>query len=178
MGARLSPEGRVVQLYRSAILFASVLVSHSLPASTLHGIEETADISVGISDGRHYVQPGDVLVYRIRVQNAGPDDAMAFVSDTLPAGLEAGFWDCVEASPGATCASGNGASLFDTAFLPAGGHVEYEYFTAVGAGPHMAPIANAVTAFGHLELIDPQANNIASDTPADIVVLFRAGFDP
>lgn len=162
----------------SAILCASVLVSHALPAGAMQGIEETADISVSISDGRQHVQPGDFLVYLIRVHNAGPDDATAYVSDTLPAALTSGSWDCVDASVGATCSFGDGQSLFDIAFLPAGGHVEYEFVTFVGPGPHMGPIANSVGAFGHLELIDPLANNTATDTPADIVVLFRADFDP
>ena len=160
----------------SAILFVSMLVSHVPQAIAMQGIEETADISVSVSDGRQYVQVGDELVYRIHVHNAGPDDALVFVSDFLPIGLGPAFWDCTEMSPGATCASGEGQVLVDMAFVPAGGHVDYEYFASVDAGPHTAPIANTVEAFGHLELIDPLHNNIGTDT--DIVVLFRADFDP
>ena len=147
-------------------------------ATDQNQIMETADISLTVSDGRQYVRVGDFLDYVIEVQNAGPDDVHAFVSDVLPDGLESGSWECLDASPGATCSSGSGLHLVDPVFLPAGGHIAYVYSATVGTGPHTQSIANTAVAFGHLELIDPPFNNIATDSPPDIVVLFRADFDP
>jgi uncharacterized repeat protein (TIGR01451 family) len=139
-------------------------------------IMESADISVSVSDGRQYVQVGNELDYLILVRNAGPDDAQVFVSDTLPAGLDSAFWEC-SASAGATCSPGSGTFLSDLAFLPAGGQITYVYSARIGPANYTAPIANTAAAFGHLELVDPQGNNFGTDTPADIVVLFRNGFD-
>ena len=141
------------------------------------GVSVQADIAISIDDGRAYVQVGDTLDYLITVAHiAGTGVASVTVSDILPAELDDGAWTCVPAG-GASCAGGSGNVLTDAALLPPGGTATYVYSATVlaeGAGV----IANGATATVGGSTSDPNpANNAAVDTPADIVVVFRDGFD-
>lgn len=146
---------------------------------SLAGVGESveADIAITIDDGRAYVQVGETLDYVIMVTHAaGTGAASVDVSDILPAELDEGAWTCVPTG-GAACSGGSGNVLSDTAILPPGGIATYVYSATVlaeGSGV----IANGATAIAGGGKPDPNpANNTAVDTPADIVVIFRDGFD-
>ena len=141
------------------------------------GTTPQVDISLSITDNRHFVQVGDTLNYVITVTNAsGPATATATVGDVLPASLTAASWTCVPTGA-ATCANGSGNVLSDVATLPAGTHVTYVYSATVQASASET-IANSATATVSAGVIDPNtANNTAIDTPVDVVVIFKDGFD-
>jgi uncharacterized repeat protein (TIGR01451 family) len=67
-----------------------------------------ADMSITKSGSSDPVEPGTNLTYTIAVQNAGPSDAAANVSDTLPTGTTfvsfsaPGGWSCTTPAVGAT----------------------------------------------------------------------------
>lgn len=133
------------------------------------------DVAVTITDNRQYVRVGESLSYVIRVTNpAGSATATVAVSDVLPSELSGGAWTCV-GTGGATCASGSGNTLSDNATVPGGGEAAYVYSATVQPTSPDGIISNTVTvtAAG-----DPNtANNSASDTPEDIIVLFKNGFE-
>ncbi|MEO5561353.1 MAG: ExeM/NucH family extracellular endonuclease, partial [Dokdonella sp.] len=141
------------------------------------GTTPQVDIALSITDNRHVVQLGDTLNYVITVTNAsGPGTATATVGDALPASLTAGSWTCVPTGA-ATCANGSGNVLSDVATLPAGTHVTYVYSATVQPSASET-IANSATATVAAGVIDPNtANNTAVDTPVDVVVIFKDGFD-
>ncbi len=139
------------------------------------GTPAPADIAISIDDGREYVQVGDTLEYIITVSHvAGTGTANATVTDILPPELDEGAWTCVPAG-GASCSGGSGNVLSDVALLPPGSTASYVYSAIVlveGGGV----IANGATVDAGAKDANP-ANDSAVDTPADIVVVFRDGFD-
>jgi uncharacterized repeat protein (TIGR01451 family) len=142
-----------------------------------NGTPAEADVSLTITDGRQFVQVGDTLNYVITVTNAtGPGVATVTVGDALPASLSGGTWICTP-SGAATCANGSGNVLSDVATLPGSTHVTYVY-TATVQSSASELIANSATATVGSGVVDPNpANNSAADTPADVIVIFKDGFD-
>jgi uncharacterized repeat protein (TIGR01451 family) len=137
-------------------------------------VSDQPDIAVTIDDGREYVQVGDTLDYTIRLSNPGISSATVDVSSVLPPTLSGAAWMCVP-SGGASCTQGSGNTLSDMAGMPAGSAVTYVYSATVQPGGSDGVIAGSAsgTSGG-----DPNpANNSASDTPPDIIVTFRDGFD-
>jgi len=143
-----------------------------------NGTAAQADVALTITDDREFVQIGETLNYVITVSNAsGPQTATVMVSDILPAELTDGAWTCVPTGA-ATCADGTGDTLSDSASLPAGTSAIYVYSATVLAAGSGDLIANSASAAVTGGAVDPNpANNTASDTPADVVVVFRDGFD-
>jgi uncharacterized repeat protein (TIGR01451 family) len=143
-----------------------------------NGTTPQADIAISISDEREFVQVGDTLDYLIVVSNtSGPATASVTVGDALPAELAGGQWVCV-ASGAATCADGVGNILSDVAVLPAGTSATYVYSATVQPGSATELVANSASASVAAGVLDPNlANNSASDAPADIIVLFKDGFE-
>lgn len=134
-----------------------------------------ADVAVTITDNRQFVRVGDSLNYIITVTNSGsPLSATATVTDALPSELGSGSWVCIPFG-GASCASGSGNTLTDTATLPSNSQVAYVYSATVLPGSLDELITNTVTA---TSAGDPNtANNTATDTPEDIIVIFKNGFE-
>lgn len=134
-----------------------------------------ADVAVTITDNRQFVRVGDSLNYIITVTNSGsPLSATATVSDALPSELGGGSWVCIPFG-GASCASGSGNTLNDTATLPSNSQVAYVYSATVLPGSGDDVITNTVTV---TSAGDPNtANNTATDTPEDIIVIFKDGFE-
>lgn len=162
-----------------------ITVTSSAPGSgtiTLSGTGTApqVDIAVTIDDGREFVQVGDLVNYTIEVSNTGgPDQATATVQvvDAPPSSLEGIGWSCVPTGA-AICVSGLGEVLNANATLPAGTHVTYVFTAMVVSDPPAGVIANQVTVQNEAGSTDPNpANNAATDTPADTVVIFRDGFD-
>lgn len=146
-------------------------------ASDVNTVLQPADVTVSISDNREFVQMGESLNYTIVVSNPGGAQtatASAAVSNVLPGELSGGSWTCTPTGT-ASCAGGSGNTLSDTATLPAGSQVTYVYSATVQPGSLDEIITNTVTvsAAG-----DPNpANNSATDTPQDRIVVFRNGFE-
>lgn len=133
------------------------------------------DVALTITDNRQFVRVGDSLNYIITVSNAaGPGTTTANVSDALPSELGSGSWICIPFG-GATCAAGTGNTLTDTATLPINSQVAYVYSATVLPGSADDVISNTATATA---AGDPNpANNTASDTPEDLIVIFKDGFE-
>ncbi|WP_386066036.1 beta strand repeat-containing protein [Tahibacter sp. UC22_41] len=130
------------------------------------------DVAVTMTDNRQFVRVGESLSYAITVSNGGGNLTTAVVNDPLPAVLGSGSWTCVPTG-GATCASGTGNTLNDTATLPAASQVSYVYSATVLPGSPDDRIVNTVTA---TVSGDPNtANNTATDN--DVIVLFKNGFE-
>lgn len=142
-------------------------------ASDTDTLTTSADVRVTLTDGRNYVQVGDSLNYTIEVSNAGPSNAQASVTDTLPALLAGGSWVC-SGTAGVTCANGTGNVLSDNATVPSGGKATYVYSaTVASAGTEL--LDNTASA-SLISGTDPTpANNSATDH--DIVVIFKNGFE-
>ncbi len=142
------------------------------------GSSPQADVALSITDGREFVRVGETLNYVITVSNAsGPAAATANVSDVLPPQLSNGAWSCVPTGA-ATCANGTGNTLSDNATLPVGTHVTYVYSATVQPGSTNEVFANSAAATVTGGVIDANpANNSASDTPANVIVIFKDGFD-
>ena len=139
------------------------------------GTPAPADIAISIDDGREYVQVGDTLEYIITVSHvAGTGTASATVTDILPPELDEGAWTCVPAG-GASCSGGSGNVLSDVALLPPGGTASYVY-SAIVLSEDSGVIANGATVDAGAKDANP-ANDSAVDSPADIIVVFRDGFD-
>lgn len=139
----------------------------------------TAKSSVGVSmtDNTDFVRIGDVVSYVIEVANsAGPSNATATVTDSLPTQLSNGSWKCT-ASGGATCgsASGSGNSLSDSPALPSGGKVDYVYTATVVAADSSGMVSNAASVKVQGGNNAPAQNMSVSDD--DTVVVFVSGFD-
>ncbi len=147
-------------------------------ASDTDILRRTVDLSTTVTDGRQYVRVGDMLNYVLHVDNAGPDNGeFTHVSDTLPSGVSNGFWTCT-ASVGASCHEGTGDMLDDAIVVPVGGQVTYMFSGTVEPQTFTAPIVNQAVAISDIETFDTNtSNNIATDSPPDIVVLFRSDFD-
>ena len=146
-------------------------------ASDTDVLQRSVDLSATVSDGLQYVRIGDFVEYSIRIDNSGPNSGeFTYVTDALPDGVAGGLWTCT-ASAGATCHEGAGEALEDIITIPVGGHVTYLFSGVVEAQAFTKPIVNSVIALSDLDTFDPTpTNNVATDT--DIVVLFRADFDP
>lgn len=146
-------------------------------ASDTDTVLQPADVAVSISDNRAFVQVGESLNYTIVVSNPGGSQtatASAAVSDVLPSELSGGAWTCTPAG-GASCAGGSGNALSDTATLPAGSQATYVYSATVQPGSLDEIITNTVTV---TSVNDPNlANNSATDTPQDRIVVFKNGFE-
>jgi uncharacterized repeat protein (TIGR01451 family) len=137
-----------------------------------------ADVAVSITDDREFVQIGDTVDYVIVVTNkTGPATTTVFVFDMLPQGLLNGSWVCTPTG-GATCANGVDDKLQDNATLPAGSSATYVYTATVQPDAPGDLIVNSVSATATDGVADPNpGNNTAADSPADIVVIFKDGFD-
>ena len=141
-------------------------------------LTRSADVAVSISDARQYVMRGETLNYSIVVANAaGPSQVQASVLDALPAELASGSWVCTPTGSGAACAAGTGNTLSDTATLPPGTQVTYVY-SAVVQPTVSETIVNSASASLTGGASDPvPGNNSATDSPTDIVVIYRDGFE-
>jgi len=143
------------------------------------GVAAQADVSTTITDHREYVQVGDTLDYVITVANAGPAATTATVSDALPPSLSAGSWTCVP-NGAASCgnASGSGNTLSDHPTLPAGTSVTYVYSATVQPNAPSELIVNTASAAVQGGVVDPNpANDSGSDTPPNVIVILRDGFE-
>jgi uncharacterized repeat protein (TIGR01451 family) len=166
-------------LVNMASVATSVSVADTAPgnnsASDTDTLAVQADLALTLSDNRDYVQVGDVLDYVIEVTNpTGPSTAVATVNDVLPAELSGGSWVCTPTGS-ASCASGSGNTLGDTATIPVGGKASYLYSATVQAAGAVDQIVNSASTALTAGTDSTPANNSASDT--DVVVVFRDGFD-
>ena len=143
------------------------------------GVAAQADLSTTVTDHREYVQVGDTLDYVITVANAGPAATTATVSDALQPELSAGSWTCVP-NGAASCGSANGSgnTLSDHPTLPAGTSVTYVYSATVQPNAPSELIVNIASAAVQGAVVDPNpTNDSGSDTPPDVIVIFRDGFE-
>jgi uncharacterized repeat protein (TIGR01451 family) len=134
-----------------------------------------ADVALTITDNHAIVEIGQSVNYIINVTNsAGPSTASATVTDVLPAGLADGSWVCIPFG-GATCASGFGNTLSDTATLPVGGQTSYVYSATVVSGDSNDLLTNTASVALTSGTDPTPGNNSGSDT--DLVVIFKDGFE-
>ena len=129
-----------------------------------------AVISVALDDGIIHARYGQTLSYTATLRNVGNAATSSVpVAGTANAALNAATlaWTCV-AQAGASCGGGGSGALNDSVNLPVGGQVTYTISV-----PVRTTTAESVALF-RINANDDEAS--ASD--ADILVLFRNGFDP
>jgi uncharacterized repeat protein (TIGR01451 family) len=131
-----------------------------------------ADVRVTLTDSRNYVQVGDSLNYTIEVSNAGPSNAQASVTDTLPALLTDGSW-CAAARPALPAPTARAmCSATMRRFPRAARRPTYSATVASAGNDLLDNTASASLVSG----TDPTpANNTATDH--DIVVIFKDDFE-
>lgn len=135
----------------------------------------STNVTMSLTDNLEFVHVGDILHYAIDVTNLnGPSDAVVNVLDILPAQLSGGSWTCA-GSGSATCGSGSGNTLADSATVPVGGGVEYLYAVTVVAEDASGTISNSASASLQFGTNQPSGNIGAAHS--DIVVVFKDSFD-
>ncbi|AVP95830.1 hypothetical protein C7S18_00825 [Ahniella affigens] len=132
-----------------------------------------ADLSITVSDGVTTVNPGELITYTIRAQNAGPDPVVgAIVDDTFPTGVICGVlsnWTC-SGTGGGTCTATGTGDIHDPVNLPAGAAVQYTVPCFVSLE---APLNFSNTATITSAVTDPvPANNSATDAINVIASIF------
>lgn len=123
--------------------------------------------------------PGYAVHYVIRVENAGPSDAVGvLVTDTFPAAITGATWSCT-ASDGSTCAAIGSGDLADTATILAGGILTYTVTGDVDADAQAgSPLSNSATArFAGVPVTATDDNTLVAPTTlaASKVALDGAG---
>lgn len=140
-----------------AVAFASIVTSQASA-----GVD-VADLSVVVDDGVTIVEPNGPIAWTITVQNAGPDDAIAQVSDAFPVQAVGVTWTCAPEGSAICAASGNGA-ISDLVFIPSGDAIVYAASATVDAALNSTISNTAIV--GTLDgIIDPDSdNNVSTDT--------------
>jgi CSLREA domain-containing protein len=133
-----------------------------------------ADVRISKDDGVTQYNPTDVLIYRIRVNNFGPDAATGLqLLDTVPNSLINVSWSCtgssVIACPTGATASGTGNINIALPTLPTGAQLTYTLIGTVQGSP--ASISNTASiqlpADGSVQTADL---NTLSATDTDTIV--------
>ncbi len=160
----------------TVLVTTSGCASAQSAATTVTVNAPQADLALTMTDNVTRVELGESINYIIEVTNAaGPSAVSATVTDALPSGLVNGSWVCITFG-GATCASGNGLTLSDTASLPVGGEAAYIYSATVVGGDANDRLVNTASAAVINGATDPDlTNNSATDD--DAVEIFIDGFE-
>ncbi len=141
-----------VRVYRRALSAAEITELARVPL---------ADVSITKTDGASSITVGQQATYTIVASNAGPEDVMATVYDTIPSRLTGATWTCVAAA-GASCPQNGSGNIESIVSLPVGGNVTYTLRATVTQGSSIPLVNTASVSPGG---IDPApANNFATDT--------------
>ncbi|MGH8850912.1 MAG: beta strand repeat-containing protein [Casimicrobiaceae bacterium] len=181
-GARIAAGAANTLTFIAEVTFAPTLTANplqnivtasdpalALPATAVDSDTRTVvvDLAITKTDGVTTAVPGQSVIYKIVVSNAGPSDAVgATVNDTLPAEIGVATWTCV-ASAGSCTASGSG-NIADMVDVPAGATLTYTVLASIasGAAGGLANTASVAPAAGVTD--SNPANNSATDN--DVLV--------
>lgn len=110
--------------------------------------------------------PGYPVHYVIRVENAGPSDAVnVLVTDALPTAVTDVTWRCI-ASSGSACSPSGSGDLTDTTSILAGGALTYTVTGSInpGAGVGETLVNTAVAHFAGVALSSTDVNTLTAPT--------------
>lgn len=141
-------------------------------ASNIARYHLSADLSVGVTDGKGYAIPGEHITYTLSVTNAGPDATIgALVTDTFPETFTEVWWTCVAAGGSCSAPSGNG-NLSTLVNLNVGGVIT---FTIHG---RLSPSATG-SLVNTAQVSHPADSNLANNSAMDSdIVLYKKVYLP
>lgn len=161
----VSPDGD--QVYAGASIddaLATLQRQHDADPAMNSGELQFSD---ALLDGLGGIAPGEVVTYRITVENLGPSDvtglAQATVVDDFPDSFGSVNWTCTPtAIPAAACTLNGSGSINDTVTLEAGARLTYEAVATVREDAS-GTLVNTASVTG-TNVQDPNiANNTATD---------------
>jgi len=121
------------------------------------------------AEGAIDLQPGETIVYTVRVGNDGPSDAFGGrVRAFLPAGLEGAGWTCA-GDGGAVCAPSGAGTLDDLPNLPVGSTAVYSVAAAAAPG-FLGRRAVAVSIEPPGALFDPDPSDNRAVDPGPVLL--------
>jgi len=157
------------------VLTLPVDVSGSIVAVVPEPTAATADIVMQLSADNEFVDPQQRLTYQIVVGNAGPENAIdVLVESLVPDGLANATWTCTASN--ANCGTANAtADVIDQVDINVGGSVTYTLTATVDA-TEGAILVSAATAMPPVDLFDPNTENNEAQITVQ-VALFNNGFE-
>lgn len=138
--------------------------------------ELIADIAVTLTPSSDFLEPQQILIYTVVVQNNGPQDASDInVSFPVAPGLNNVGWQCA-ASTGSACGANSGTgSISEVIDLLNGGTVNYQLTASVSAAEGSV-VNSTVSALAPEMFIDTTPEN-NTDTAITPVAVFISGFE-
>jgi uncharacterized repeat protein (TIGR01451 family) len=149
-------------------------------------LNPTADLAITKTDGKATVNPGEAIVYTVRVTNGGPSTVTgATVADTVPAAITGVTWTCTISTGTGSCGATNGSgnTLNTTVNLNSGATATYTISSTSNTAANPSTITNTATVTAPSGTTDPSSsNNSSTDTTrvptpsgnADLQVLKQA----
>jgi uncharacterized repeat protein (TIGR01451 family) len=131
-------------------------------------LSPTADLAITKTDGKATVDPGEAIVYTVRVTNNGPSTVTgATVTDTVPAAITGVTWNCTISTGTGSCGgtTGSGNNLNTTVNLNSGATATYTISSTSNTAANPSIITNTATVTAPSGVTDPtSSNNTSTDT--------------
>jgi uncharacterized repeat protein (TIGR01451 family) len=149
-------------------------------------LRPTADLAITKTDGKATVNPGEAIIYTVRVTNNGPSAVNgATVTDMVPAAITNVTWNCTISTGTGSCGATNGAgnTLNTTVNLNSGATATYTISSTSNTAVNPSIITNTATVTAPSTVTDLiSSNNSSTDTTivptpsgnADLQVLKQA----
>lgn len=137
-------------------------VNDNNSATDTDDLVRLADLSISKTDNASTASAGSPITYQIVVNNTGPNDASAVVTDTFPLTLSGCTWSCI--GVGGNCAPNSTGNISDSGNILAGGSLSYTATCTVDAAASGSLGNTATVAINNPTQQDPDtANNSATD---------------
>jgi uncharacterized repeat protein (TIGR01451 family) len=145
-----------------------------------------ADLAITKTDGKATVDPGEAIVYTVRVTNNGPSTVTgATVTDMVPTAITGVTWNCTISTGTGSCGTttGSGNTINTTVNLNSGATATYTITSTNNTAANPSIITNTATVTAPSGVTDPtSSNNSSTDTTivpnpsgnADLQVLKQA----
>jgi uncharacterized repeat protein (TIGR01451 family) len=131
-------------------------------------LSPTADLAITKTDGKATVNPGEAIVYTVRVTNNGPSTVTgATVTDTVPAAITGVTWNCTISTGTGSCGvpTGSGNALNTAVNLNSGATATYTISSTSNTAANPSIITNTATVTAPVGVTDPtSSNNSSTDT--------------